>query len=231
MRRQLPLLLLLTIIPCWTAAHAAPDDGVRAVFEQLWKDQERIWTAPVREETWQRKAPFVMAIVSGSSFALDDGPSRRLRESTDLSGFNDAFSSTKTGVTLAVFPVALLATGKLIDRPAVTDYGTRVARAAIGGIAVGTALKLATQRPRPHSGKVYGFWEGGNSFPSGHSAVAWAIAGVTCRYFEDHRWIPFVAYPIAGLIAFSRVSTGNHFTSDAVTGSVLGWAVGYYGIR
>ncbi len=231
MRRQLLLLLLLTLVPSLAIARAERSDGARAVFQQLWNDQKAIWTAPVKKETWQHKAPFVMALLSGSSLALDDEPSRRLRESPDLSCFNDAFSSNKTGITLTVFPVAVLVTGQLIDRPGVTEYGATVTRAAIGGIVVATALKLVTQRPRPHSGKVYGFWEGGNSFPSGHSAVAWAIAGATCRHFENHKWVPFVAYPIAGLIAFSRVSTGNHFASDAVTGSVLGWAVGYYGIK
>ena len=193
--------------------------------------RKRSGAHPVEKTTWERKTPFVMVLLSGSSFALDDGPSRRLRESTSLRGFNDVFSSQGTGVAVTVFPAAVLAAGVLLEKPALTDYGIKVTRAAIAGIAVASILKTVSQRPRPHSGKVYGFWEGGNSFPSGHSAVAWAIAGATARHFPNHRWVPFVAYPIAGLIAFSRVSTGNHFASDAVTGSVLGWAVGYYGIR
>lgn len=231
-RLPLPILLPLIVVLCHSIGFGArDDDAVRAVFERLLADQATIWTAPVKKSTWQRKTPFVMALLSGSSLALDGSPSRRLRECPRLSGFNDLFSSNATGVPLTVFPVAVLAAGELLHRPAVTDYGLKVTRAAIGGLAVAYVLKAISQRPRPHSGKTYGFWEGGNSFPSGHSTLAWAIAGATCRHFEDHRWVPFVAYPIAGLIAFSRVTTGNHFASDAVTGSVLGWAVGYYGIR
>jgi membrane-associated phospholipid phosphatase len=57
------------------------------------------------------------------------------------------------------------------------------------------------------------------SFPSGHSASAFAFAtGVGSR-------LPVVALPlhaVAGAVAYSRVHTGVHHPSDAVVGSVLG---------
>jgi undecaprenyl-diphosphatase len=57
------------------------------------------------------------------------------------------------------------------------------------------------------------------SFPSGHSAVAFAFAtGVGNR-------LPVVAVPLhalAGFVAYSRVHTGVHHPSDVVVGSVLG---------
>lgn len=57
------------------------------------------------------------------------------------------------------------------------------------------------------------------SFPSGHSAVAFAFAaGVGNR-------LPVVAIPLhalAGVVAYSRVHTGVHHPSDVVVGSVLG---------
>jgi membrane-associated phospholipid phosphatase len=57
------------------------------------------------------------------------------------------------------------------------------------------------------------------SFPSGHSAVAFAFAtGVGNR-------LPIVAGPLhalASVVAYSRVHTGVHHPSDAVVGSVLG---------
>jgi membrane-associated phospholipid phosphatase len=57
------------------------------------------------------------------------------------------------------------------------------------------------------------------SFPSGHSAVAFAFAaGVGNR-------LPLVGVPlhaIAGVIAYSRVHTGVHHPSDVVVGSMLG---------
>ncbi len=57
------------------------------------------------------------------------------------------------------------------------------------------------------------------SFPSGHSAAAFAFAtGVGNK-------LPVVAVPlhaVAGVIAYSRVHTGVHHPSDVVVGSVLG---------
>jgi membrane-associated phospholipid phosphatase len=60
------------------------------------------------------------------------------------------------------------------------------------------------------------------SFPSGHSASAFAFAtGVGSR-------LPTVAMPLhaaAGLVAYSRVHTGVHYPGDVVAGSMLGTAL------
>jgi len=57
------------------------------------------------------------------------------------------------------------------------------------------------------------------SFPSGHSATAFAFAtGVGNR-------LPLVAVPlhaVAGVVAYSRVHTGVHHPGDVVVGSILG---------
>jgi len=60
------------------------------------------------------------------------------------------------------------------------------------------------------------------SFPSGHSASAFAFAtGV------GHR-LPVIALPLhvaAGVVAYSRVHTGVHYPGDVVVGSMLGTAL------
>jgi len=60
------------------------------------------------------------------------------------------------------------------------------------------------------------------SFPSGHSASAFAFAaGVGSRQ-------PAVAVPLhglAGAVAYSRVHTGVHFPGDVVIGAVLGTVI------
>ncbi len=57
------------------------------------------------------------------------------------------------------------------------------------------------------------------SFPSGHSAVAFAFStGVGSG-------LPVVAVPLhaaAGMVAYSRVHTGVHYPGDVVVGSILG---------
>jgi undecaprenyl-diphosphatase len=62
-----------------------------------------------------------------------------------------------------------------------------------------------------------------HSFPSGHSAAAFAFAtGVGAR-------LPVAVVPLhaaAGAVAYSRVHTGVHYPGDVVVGSILGAVLG-----
>jgi membrane-associated phospholipid phosphatase len=61
-----------------------------------------------------------------------------------------------------------------------------------------------------------------SSFPSGHSASAFAFAAGV-----GHE-LPIVAVPLhvaAGLVAYSRVHGGVHYPGDVVVGSLLGTAL------
>ncbi|GAB4238200.1 MAG: hypothetical protein Kow00109_12490 [Acidobacteriota bacterium] len=205
---------------------AVPSEG--GFLRSVWEDQKRIWKAPFTGETWRRPAPYWIIGLGTGSFLMDDAPSRRLREDASWDDLDRIFASTPGDVVLTVYPLAAWSLGHLLDRPGLERYGAKATRAAVGGIAVALLLKAVTQRSRPHNDQVYGFWEGGNSFPSGHAAVAWSVAAATVRHFDEHRWVPWVAYPLAGLVSFTRITSGNHFASDVVVGSTLGFAVGRY---
>jgi membrane-associated phospholipid phosphatase len=59
------------------------------------------------------------------------------------------------------------------------------------------------------------------TFPSGHSALAFATAAVLVACFRRGRlWF----YPLAAGVAASRMLMGEHFLSDVVAGSMVGYA-------
>ena len=67
-------------------------------------------------------------------------------------------------------------------------------------------------------------FSGHNSFPSGHSTVAFADAEALDRE-TSARWVPWAAYPLASLVGWSRVRDDKHWGSDVVAGAALGyWA-------
>ncbi len=91
------------------------------------------------------------------------------------------------------------------------------------------ALKAMFNREYPQPGKSGGeFWEGGKSFPSGHSAVSWAFASAIAHEYPHKRWVKWGAYALATGVSLSRIPAKKHFPSDVLVGSVVGYVTGAY---
>jgi membrane-associated phospholipid phosphatase len=98
--------------------------------------------------------------------------------------------------------------------------------AAMTGIAV-TVLKGVFDRARPPVADPgldpVGVLPGSASFPSGHSATAFAAA-VAVGLLYPRLMKPLLV--LAAVIAVSRVYLGVHFATDVLAGSLLGAAIG-----
>jgi undecaprenyl-diphosphatase len=84
-------------------------------------------------------------------------------------------------------------------------------------------VKLYFRRRRPFIdivraiivGKKPGNW----SFPSGHASAAFGGAFIVAKYIP---WLRPIVYPIAALVAYSRIYLGAHYPFDVLTGSAIG---------
>ncbi len=64
-----------------------------------------------------------------------------------------------------------------------------------------------------------------NSFPSGHTLTAFALAIFLSRYY-GRGWLAFLLLVTASVVAFSRVYLLQHFLIDICVGSIVGATLG-----
>ena len=95
-------------------------------------------------------------------------------------------------------------------------------------------LKMLTHRHRPYHDDPPNprLWEGPftgfeyNSFPSGHSITAFALASFFSSVYKDKIWVGVLAYGIAGGVGLQRLYAGEHWASDVLIGAALGVGIG-----
>jgi membrane-associated phospholipid phosphatase len=99
----------------------------------------------------------------------------------------------------------------------------------ISGIAV-QIIKNLTDSPRPklffEAGQYLHFIDGvtlanNSSFPSGHTATAFAIATVMVLMMKNKSWQLFILIS-AILVGYSRIYLAQHFLIDIIIGSLTG---------
>ncbi len=107
--------------------------------------------------------------------------------------------------------------------------GRRAAGRGIVAIAIAAAVangpaKLLVRRGRPlWSHPTLIRMPRSTSFPSGHSAAAFAFATGACAELPA---LAPVLVPLAGAVAYSRVHTGVHYPSDVAAGAAIGISSG-----
>jgi len=212
------------------------------VIPTVASDQKQIWTFPVRAARGSHWMPLAGVLAtSAAMIAADPHNTPYFRKTNSFDGFNSAFSGRNTQLATIIAPSSLYVAGLLRKDP-YQQKTALLAGVAVADTAIITVvLKGATSRLRPRdvavSGDFSNTWfqskgnnwlRGHGSFPPGHAAAAFSVATVISRRYPNHRWLPYVAYGLAGVVAFSRVSLTSHFPSDVFMGAALGYTVSRY---
>ena len=196
-------------------------------IQHLAEDQKHFWTMPTRARRkdlkWIIPAAAVTAgIVVGDSWILNQVPNRpnQIQRSLTISDYS-AYSLIAAGGGAFIL-------GKITHNDHMRETGFLAAEAAIGATGATYAFKVATERERPYVGTGAGDLFDGypssrtSSFPSEHSAIAWAIAGVVAHEYPGPL-TKFAAYALASTVTVTRVTSKQHFASDVLVGGALGW--------
>jgi membrane-associated phospholipid phosphatase len=191
-------------------------------------DQRAIWTSPFRltrgDARWLLPLGLSSAALVASdrhtAGAIDNDDHLSLSHHVSLIG-----STYGVGGIAAAFYLA----GRASHNARARETGLLGGEALIDGGIVSFSLKSITQRPRPRADGGRGdFFDGGNSFPSGHSTAAWSLATVVAEEYHERRSVRFAAYGLATAVSLARYTGRNHFLSDVLVGSAIGYGVGRY---
>ena len=210
-----------------------PFDGLRAgrsrtgfseQLAHLFEDQRSIWSSPTRmrfsDTTWL----VPLAGITAGLFVTDRQYSASLnRNPATLSHYRTV--STAGVASLIGAAAGLYVFSYPTHNQHWRETGFLAGEAALNTLITTEALKYSWQRARPYQANGDGrFFAGGTSFPSEHAAVAWSIAGVIAHEYPGT--LPkMLSYGMASAVSFSRIHSRQHFPSDVLVGSALGFLI------
>ena len=214
-------------------ASAAPSAGqsiefapypvhLKSLPQNLFQDQKNFWLTPFhmtkREWQWTVPLAFAGAVLLGSDTAIEKHVPASLTTASHAVTASNAGLAALAGVGAGMF-----AWGNLEHNDQQRETGILSGEAAIDAVVQAEVFKYATGRDRPFTGDGRGrFFEGGSAFPSVHSAASWAIAGVIAHEYPGPL-TQILAYGLAGSVGAARLVGHQHFATDVLVGSALGW--------
>jgi membrane-associated phospholipid phosphatase len=213
---------------------ASPTPSLESRFvKNVISDQRAIWLSPFHvgrgDAKWLLPVGGAAAVLfatdrrTGGEAAEGGANPTRVRISNDFSQLGSAYA---TGGIAAAFYLV----GRATHDERARETGLLGAEALVDSGIVVTVLKSVARRQRPVTDHASGeFFSGGTSFPSGHAISAWSLAAVVAGEYGQHRpALRFAVYGLAAAVSLSRYGGRNHFLSDVLVGSAIGYGMGRY---
>jgi hypothetical protein len=208
---------------------------LRGTPVRILKDQGAIWTSPARVR--DKDLPVLVPLVLASGLAVTIDHQVMSSSRLDDTSLNNHALTASNGLLggFVVAPVAIYGIGYLHHNDHATETGILAGEAMVDSLVVDEVLKVVTMRERPTvdgaKGKFFQSSVGlSSSFPSTHSIIAWSSAAVIAHEYGGPL-TQITAYGLATGVSLTRVLARQHFPSDVVVGSAVGWLVGRYIFR
>ncbi len=197
----------------------------------LLDDAGHVITSPARwdRSDWMTAGASVAAVL-GTGLLLDHSVTQFMTKHANASWDRMAKDVQNLGDT----PSVLIAgstyfAGVAFKNPEVRATGIdTMVTMGIAQFLIAIPLKVVVGRSRPSRDQgTHDFhpFNGGESFPSGHTTQAFALASVIAEH-ADQPWVSGVSYGLAGLVGLARVEQRQHFMSDVVAAGLIGTFVG-----
>ena len=222
-----------------TTETAKPEDSdavtLRNTPLHFLKDQAGIWTSPFRIRAHDLEWLVPLTLATGAGIATDHRAlTSVISHDATFNHANVDASNVLTG-GLIVAPVALFGIGHLREDAHAQEAGILSGEALLDALVVEQGMKLVFWRERPTADHTRGrFFQTAagvdSSFPSSHSMLAWSSAAVIAGEYPS-RWVQIGVYSMATGVSVTRVLGQEHFPSDALVGSAVGWLIGHYVYR
>ena len=200
------------------------DGAFNKALRRFGKDQADIYSAPFHGPNLKWDALFLAG--TGVLIATDRQASRALPGThINISRNISAVGLYGTSAAAGVLWLSGLATHNEHAR----ETGALSAEAFANTVPVYVGLQLIAGRERPDEGTGNGrFWHNNalsSSFPSGHALFTWSMASVIAHEYP-RPWVKWLVYGTATAVSVTRFTGREHFPSDVMVGSVIGYLIG-----
>ena len=201
----------------------------RKFIVNLLLDQKDIVMSPFHMSGQDAIAWGLIGAGTGALIVTDRRSAGAFPNTVDQISISKDVSNLGAVYTVLPITVGMYIGGAISHNAKARETGVLAGEAIVDTLIDVGVLKVIFRRSRPYEDNGRGtFFNGGTSFPSGHAAESWALASVVAHEYNKNILIPITAYGLASLVSFSRLSGQQHFASDILFGSALGWFTGRY---
>jgi membrane-associated phospholipid phosphatase len=203
----------------------------KAYLDRFGHDFAKTITSPLHwdKEDWARAT-----LIAGATFLLvacdgtvrDWVQSQRTHNSNEVSLFFRRFGD---GFYLVGFSALLYAAGEIGHSDALRKTALLSIESLVVSTSIAWTTKFVVGRARPFTGEppltfsLFSLKGGNNSFPSGHTTAAFAVATIIAEQTRGVA-VDILAYSLATLVGLSRIHDNEHWASSVL----VGWAIGHF---